>query len=79
MKKLFGYDKLLSMNTGVEACETAFKLTTKWTYKLKGISNNGAKVILAEKHFWVRSLAACSFFSDPNCCIMKDFAIYARC
>lgn len=43
--KLFGYDKLLPMNTGVDATETAFKLARRWGYDVKGIPHNQAKVI----------------------------------
>jgi ornithine--oxo-acid transaminase len=62
----FGYDKVLPMNTGVEACETAVKLCRKWAYNIKGIKENKAKIIFAEGNFWGRSLAAISTSTDPS-------------
>ncbi|XP_063607340.1 ornithine aminotransferase, mitochondrial-like [Penaeus indicus] len=64
--KLLGYDKLLPMNTGVEAGETACKLARKWAYKVKGIPQNKAKILFAENNFWGRTLAAVSSSSDPS-------------
>eukprot|EP01031_Cornospumella_fuschlensis_P033137 gene33137-40089_t len=63
---LFGYDKVLPMNTGVEAGETAVKLARKWAYHNKGIPKNEARVIFAKSNFWGRTLAAVSSSSDPN-------------
>jgi len=63
---LFGYDKVLPMNTGVEACETAVKLCRKWAYTEKGIAKNKAKIIFVEGNFWGRSLAAISSSTDPS-------------
>jgi len=63
--KLFGYDRLLAMNTGVEGGETALKLARKWAYKVKGIPANQARIIFAENNFWGRTLAAVSSSSDP--------------
>ena len=65
--KLFGYDKLLPMNTGVEGGETALKLALKWGYQVKGIPENQAKIVFAEENFWGRTLAAVSSSSDPDC------------
>jgi ornithine--oxo-acid transaminase len=62
----FGYDKVLPMNTGVEACETAVKLCRKWAYVIKGIKEHKAKIIFAEGNFWGRSLAAISSSTDPS-------------
>ncbi|CAN5181099.1 ornithine--oxo-acid transaminase [soil metagenome] len=62
----FGYDKVLPMNSGVEASETAVKLCRKWAYKIKGIEENKAKIIFAEGNFWGRSLAAISSSTDPS-------------
>ncbi len=62
----FGYDKVLPMNTGVEACETAVKLCRKWAYTVKGIPENQARIIFAEGNFWGRSLAAVSASTDPE-------------
>jgi len=65
--KLFGYDKVLPMNTGVEAGETATKLARKWAYKVKGVPTNQAKHLFAEGNFWGRTLAAVSSSTDPDC------------
>tara|TARA_X000001036_G_scaffold394102_1_gene394199 strand:+ start:3260 stop:4513 length:1254 start_codon:yes stop_codon:yes gene_type:complete len=65
--QLFGYDKVLPMNTGVEGGETAIKLCRKWAYKVKGIKKNKAKILFVEGNFWGRTLAACSSSSDPDC------------
>ncbi|XP_033632897.1 ornithine aminotransferase, mitochondrial-like [Asterias rubens] len=63
---LFGYDKVLPMNTGVEAGETACKLARKWGYTVKGVPNNKAKIIFADGNFWGRTLAAISSSTDPS-------------
>ncbi|KAL5110599.1 Ornithine aminotransferase mitochondrial [Taenia crassiceps] len=65
--KLFGYDKVLPMNTGVEGGETALKLARKWGYKVKKIPQNEAIIVFAEGNFWGRTLAACSSSTDPSC------------
>ena len=65
--KLLGYDKVLPMNTGVEACETAVKLARRWGYDVKGIKKHNAKVIFPNENFWGRSIAACSSSTDPSC------------
>ncbi len=62
---LFGYDKVLPMNTGVEGGETANKLARKWGYLKKGIPENQAKIIFAKGNFWGRTLAAISSSDDP--------------
>ena len=62
----FGYDKVLPMNTGVEAGETAIKLARRWGYKVKGIPTNQAKIIFATGNFWGRTLAAISSYTDPS-------------
>lgn len=64
---LFGYDKVLPMNTGVEGGETALKLCRKWAYRVKGTKKNKAKILFAEGNFWGRTLAACSSSTDPDC------------
>ena len=61
----FGYDKVLPMNTGVEAAETAVKLARRWGYVNKGIAANKAVILFAENNFWGRTLAAISASSDP--------------
>lgn len=65
--ELFGYDKLLPMNSGVEASETAVKLARRWGYDVKGIPRYQAKVVFAANNFWGRSIAAASASSDPDC------------
>jgi len=64
--KLFGYDKVLPVNTGVEACETAFKLARRWGYDVKGIENDKAVIVVCEHNFWGRSIAAISSSTDPS-------------
>ena len=64
--KLFGYDKVLPMNTGVEGGETANKLARKWAYMKKGIEKNKARIIFAKGNFWGRTLAAISSSDDPS-------------
>jgi ornithine--oxo-acid transaminase len=64
--ELFGYDKVLPMNTGVEGGETAVKLCRKWGYTKKGIPENKAKVIFATGNFWGRTIGAISSSSDPS-------------
>uniref|UniRef100_UPI0037E76F35 ornithine aminotransferase, mitochondrial n=1 Tax=Semicossyphus pulcher TaxID=241346 RepID=UPI0037E76F35 len=63
---LFGYDKVLPMNTGVEGGETACKLARKWAYNVKGVPENKAKIIFAEGNFWGRTMAAISTSDDPS-------------
>ena len=63
---LFGYDKVLPMNTGVEGGETANKLARKWGYQKKGIEENKARIIFAKGNFWGRTLAAISSSDDPT-------------
>lgn len=64
--KYFGYDKVLPMNTGVEAVETALKLSRKWGYEVKGIPENQAKIIVCSANFHGRTLGVISFSSDPT-------------
>jgi len=64
--RLFGYHKVLPMNTGVEAGETAVKLARRWGYVKKGIADNQARVVFAEGNFWGRTLAAISASTDPS-------------
>ena len=66
MTELFGYDKILPMNTGVEAVETAMKLARRWGYEVKGIAPNQAKVIVLEGNFHGRTMAAISASGDPD-------------
>lgn len=62
----FGFDRVLPMNTGVEACESAVKLARKWGYEVKGVAANQAVVVFAEGNFWGRSIAAISASTDPS-------------
>ena len=62
---LLGYDKVLPMNTGVEAVETAIKLCRKWAYEVKGITEGRAKIIVCEGNFHGRTSTVISFSSDP--------------
>lgn len=66
MTKLFGFDKVLPMNTGVEGGETACKLARKWGYLEKKIPANQAKIIFARNNFWGRTLSAVSASNDPS-------------
>jgi ornithine--oxo-acid transaminase len=64
--QLFGYDRVLPMNSGVEAGETAVKLARKWAYMVKGVPENQAKIVFAKNNFWGRSIAAVSSSTDPS-------------
>ncbi|XP_061613235.1 ornithine aminotransferase, mitochondrial isoform X1 [Phyllopteryx taeniolatus] len=63
---MFGYDKVLPMNTGVEGGETACKLARKWAYNVKGVPKDKAKIVFADGNFWGRTLAAISSSTDPS-------------
>ena len=62
----FKYDKVLPMNTGAEADETALKLCRKWAYMKKGIADNQAKIIVCEGNFHGRTITIVSMSSDPD-------------
>ena len=62
----FGYDKVLPVNTGVEAVETAIKLSRKWGYEVKGIPDNKAKIIVCSANFHGRTVGVISFSTDPT-------------
>ncbi|GAC1448486.1 MAG: ornithine--oxo-acid transaminase [Chitinophagaceae bacterium] len=62
----FGYDKVLPMNTGVEAVETAIKLARRWGYTVKGIEENKAKIIVCANNFHGRTSTVISFSTDPS-------------
>ena len=64
--KYFGYDKVLPMNTGAEADETALKLCRKWGYKVKGIKEDMAKIIVCEGNFHGRTITIVSMSNDPD-------------
>lgn len=62
----FGFDKVLPMNTGAEAVETAIKLCRKWAYEVKGISEDAAKIIVCHGNFHGRTTTIVSFSDDAN-------------
>jgi ornithine--oxo-acid transaminase len=64
--KYFKYDKVLPMNSGAEADETALKLCRKWAYKKKGIKENNAKIIACEGNFHGRTITIVSMSTDPD-------------
>ncbi|MFP4489355.1 MAG: ornithine--oxo-acid transaminase [Bacteroidales bacterium] len=72
--KFFGYDKVLPMNTGAEADETALKLCRKWAYQKKGIEENRAKIIVCENNFHGRTITIVSLSTDPVA--RKDYGPY---
>ncbi len=69
--KYFGYDKVLPMNTGAEADETALKLCRKWAYLVKGVKENQAKIIVCEGNFHGRTITIVSMSTDPDA--RKDY------
>lgn len=66
MAETFGFDKVLPMNSGVEAVETAVKLCRKWAYTVKGTPENEAKIIVVEGNFHGRTTGVISFSNDPD-------------
>lgn len=66
MTNMFGYDRMLPMNTGVEAAETAVKLARRWGYEIKGISKDKARIVFVNGNFWGRSIGAISASTDPS-------------
>ena len=62
---LFGFDKVLAMNSGAEAVETALKIARKWAYEKKGIAENSAKIIVCRYQFHGRTTTILSFSTDP--------------
>lgn len=72
----FNYDKLLPMNTGAEAVETALKLCRKWAYEVKGIDENEAEIIVCENNFHGRTTTIISFSNDPVA--RKNFGPYTK-
>ncbi len=69
--RFFGYDKVLPMNTGVEAVETGLKLARRWGYEVKGIAANKAKIITCANNFHGRTINVISFSTDSDS--RKDF------
>lgn len=72
--KFFGYDKLLPMNTGAEAVETALKLARRWGYRVKGIAPEHAKVVVCSENFHGRTITIISMSTDPSS--YADFGPY---
>jgi ornithine--oxo-acid transaminase len=64
--KLFNYEKVLFMNTGVEAGESAIKIARRWGYMVKNIPDDQAKVVFAKGNFWGRTIYACGTSDDPT-------------
>lgn len=65
MSEVFGFDKVLPMNTGCEAAETAIKLARRWGYTVKEVDPDQATVVLAKGCFWGRSITASGASDDP--------------
>tara|TARA_R110000868_G_scaffold135854_3_gene348497 strand:- start:2342 stop:3586 length:1245 start_codon:yes stop_codon:yes gene_type:complete len=63
--EFFGFDKVLPMNTGAEAVETALKLCRKWGYEVKGIEDNKAEIVVCKNNFHGRTTTIISFSNDP--------------
>ncbi|WP_432671352.1 ornithine--oxo-acid transaminase [Flavobacterium sp. SM2513] len=74
LTKYFGFDKVLPMNTGAEAVETALKITRKWAYEIKGIPENQAEIIVCDGNFHGRTTTIISFSNDENA--RKNFGPY---
>ncbi len=72
--RYFGYDKILPMNTGAEADETAIKLCRKWAYKVKGVPDNQAKIIVCANNFHGRTITIISMSTDPEA--RKEYGPY---
>ena len=62
----FGFDKVLPMNTGAEAVETAIKIARKWGYEVKGVNENDAVIVVCEGNFHGRTTTIVSFSNDPD-------------
>ena len=74
--KYFGFDKVLPMNTGAEAVETALKIARKWSYEVKGIAENAAQIIVCDGNFHGRTTTIISFSNDENA--RKNFGPYTE-
>ncbi len=75
---LLGYDRVLPMNTGVEAWETGTKLARRWGYDVKKIPENQAKMIYCENSFHGRSIAAVSTSTDPDRSVVCNMSVLRR-
>ena len=76
LTKYFGFDKVLPMNTGAEAVETALKLSRKWAYEVKGIAEQQAQIVVCEGNFHGRTTTIISFSNDENA--RKNFGPYTE-
>lgn len=74
MTELFGYDKLLPMNTGAEGVETALKLARKWAYQVKGVAENEAIIVTCKNNFHGRTISIISYSTDHNA--KKEYGPY---
>lgn len=74
MTKLFGYDKLLPMNSGAEAVETALKLARKWAYQVKRVAENEAIIVTCKDNFHGRTISIISYSTDHNA--KKEYGPY---
>ncbi|XCF04904.1 ornithine--oxo-acid transaminase [Tamlana crocina] len=74
--EFLGFDKLLPMNTGAEAVETALKICRKWAYEVKGIDENEAEIVVCENNFHGRTTTIISFSNDPVA--RKNFGPYTK-
>lgn len=74
--KFFGFDKVLPMNTGAEAVETAIKICRKWAYEKKGVDEKQAQIIVCENNFHGRTTTIISFSNDENA--RKNFGPYTE-
>ena len=74
--EFFGFDKLLPMNTGAEAVETALKICRKWAYEVKGIEENKAEIVVCENNFHGRTTTIISFSNDDVA--RKNFGPYTN-
>ena len=72
----FGFDKLLPMNTGAEAVETALKICRRWAYQVKGIAENDAQILVCKNNFHGRTTTIISFSNDPVA--RKNFGPYTQ-
>jgi ornithine--oxo-acid transaminase len=76
LAKYFGFDKVLPMNTGAEAVETALKLCRKWAYEVKGVAEHQAQIIVCDGNFHGRTTTIISFSNDENA--RKNFGPYTE-
>jgi len=76
VSEYFGFDKVLPMNTGAEAVETAIKLCRKWAYEVKGVEENKAEIVVCNNNFHGRTTTIISFSDDPVS--HKNFGPFAK-